>query len=73
MEEALQQIVNCFSDAAFGLFSSLKKTEILQQSPPRKAYNAPQIGIDRTNLNAVEHVTYLCRDISTDATVSKVR
>ena len=36
MEEALQHIVNCFSDAAknFGLIISLKKTEVLYQPPP---------------------------------------
>ena len=39
MEEALQHIVNHFSDAAknFGLTISLKKTEVLYQPPPRVA------------------------------------
>ena len=70
-EEALQHIVNCFSDAAknFGLTFSLKKTEVLHQ--PRKAYSPPHISIDGTNLNAVDHFTYLGSAISIDATVSK--
>ena len=71
-EEALQYIVNRFSDAAknFGLTISLKKTEVLYQPPPRKAYS-PHISIDGTNLNAMEHFTCLGSVISSDATVSK--
>ena len=73
MEEALQDIVNCFSDAAknFGLITSLKKTEVLYQPSPREAYGPHHICIDGTNLNAVEHFTYLGSVISNDATVSK--
>ena len=65
MEEALQHIVNRFSDAAknFGLTISLKKSETLNQPLLREAYG--------TNLNAVEHFTYLVSVISNDATVSK--
>ena len=72
-EETLQHIVNRFSDAAknFGLTISLKKTEVLYQPPPRVAYSPPHIGIDGTNLNAVEHFTYLGSFISSDATVGK--
>ena len=72
-EEALQHIVSRFSEAAknFDLTISLKKTEVLYQPPPREAYSPPQISIDGTNLNAVEHVTYLGSVISSDATVSK--
>ena len=72
-EEALQHIVNRFSDAAknFGLNSSLKKTDVLYQPPPREAYSPPHISIDGTNLNAAEHFTYLGSVISNDATVSK--
>ena len=51
--------------------SSLKKTEVLYQPPPRVAYNPPHISIDSTNLNALEHFTYLGSVISNDATVSK--
>ena len=38
IEEALQYIINRFSDAAknFGLTISLKKTEVLYQPPPRE-------------------------------------
>ena len=73
MEEALQHIVNCFSDAAknFGFTISLKKTESLYQPPLRVAYSPPHISINGTNLNAVEHFTYLGSVISIDATVSK--
>ena len=73
MEEALQHIMNRFSDTAknFGLTISLKKTEVLYQPPPREAYSPPHISINGTNLNAVEHFTYLGSDISNDATVSK--
>ena len=73
MEEALQHIINCFSDAAknFGLTISLKKTEILYQPSPREAYSPTHISINGTNLNAVEHLTYLGSVISNDATVSK--
>ncbi|WP_293703670.1 hypothetical protein, partial [Thiolapillus sp.] len=69
----IQHIVNRFSDAAknFGLTISLKKTEVLYQPPPREAYSPPHISIDGTNLNAVEHFTYLGSVISNDATVSK--
>ena len=71
--EALQHIVNRFSDAAknFSLTISLKKTEVLYQPLPREAYNLPHIGIDDTNLNAVKHFTYLGSVISSDTTVSK--
>ena len=57
-EEALQHIVNRFSDAAknFGLTISLKKIEVLYQAPLREAYSPPHISIDGTNLNAVEHL-----------------
>ena len=73
MEEALQHIVNHFSDGAknFGLTISLKKTEVLYQTPQQEAYSPPHISIDGTNLNAVEHFTYLGSVISSDATVSK--
>ena len=72
-EEALHHIVNRFSDAAknFGLTTSPKKIEVLYQPPPREAYSPPHIIIDGTNLNAVEHFTYLGSVISNDATVSK--
>ena len=50
--------------------SSLKKTEVLYQPPPREAYS-PHISIDGINLNAEEHFTYLGSVISNDATVSK--
>ena len=72
-EEALQHIVNRLSDTAknFSLTISLKKTEVLYQPPPRVAYNPPHISIDSTNLNALEHFTYLGSVISNDATVSK--
>ena len=73
MEEALQHMVNCFSDTAknFGHTISLKKTKVLYQPPPREAYTSPHISIDGTNLNPVEHCTYLGSIISSDATVSK--
>ena len=53
-EEALQHIVNRFSDAAknFGLTISLKKTEVLYQPLPREAYSPPHIRIDGTNLRS---------------------
>ena len=50
--------------------SSLKKTEVLYQPPPREAYS-PHISIDGINLNAFEHFTYLGSVISNNATVSK--
>ena len=43
---------------------------MLYQPPPRVAYSPPDISIDGTNLNAVEHFTYLGSVISNDATVS---
>ena len=72
-EEALQHIVDRFSDAAknFGLTISLKKTEVLYQPAPREAYSPPHISIDGSNLNAVENFTYLGSVISIGATVSK--
>ena len=73
MEEALENIINHFSDAAnnFGLIITLKKTEVLCQPPPHEAYSPSHISIDSTNLNAVDHFTYLGSIISNDATVSK--
>ena len=44
---------------------------MLYQHPPRVAYSPLHINIDGTNLNAVEHLTYLGSVISIDATVSK--
>ena len=41
------------------------------QTSPRKAYSPPHISINGTNLNAVEHFTYLGSVISNDTTVSK--
>ena len=43
---------------------------MLYQPPPCEAYCPPHISFDGTNLNAVEHFTYLTY-ISNDATVSK--
>ena len=67
-KEAPQHVVKRFSDAAknFGLTVSLKKSEVLCQPPPRVAYNPPDISIDGTNLNAVEHLTYLGSVVSND-------
>ena len=44
---------------------------MLYLPPPRQAYSPPHISIHGTNLNAVEHFTYLGSIISNDATVSK--
>ena len=44
---------------------------MLYQPSPREAYSPPHITMDDTNLNAVEHSTYLGSVISNDATVSK--
>ena len=44
---------------------------MLYQPPPGVAYSPPHISIDGTNLNAVEHFTYLGSIISNDATVSE--
>ena len=72
-EETLRHTVNRFCDAAmnFSLTISPKKTEVLYQPSPRQAYSLPQFSIDGTNLNVVEHFTYLDSVISDDATVSK--
>ena len=72
-EEAIQHIVNRFSDAAknFGFFISLKKTEVLHQTPSREAYTPHHISIHGTNLNTMEHFTYLGSVISSDATANK--
>ena len=50
---------------------SLKRTEALYQPPTREAYKLRHISIDDTNLNAVEHFTYVESFISSDATVSR--
>ena len=44
---------------------------MLYHPPPREAYSPSHISIDGTNLNAVEHFTYLGSVISNNATVSK--
>ena len=74
-EEALQHIVNRFSDATknFGLTISLKKAEVLYQPSPHEAYSPPHFSIDGINLNAVEDFIYLGSVMSSDATVSKDR
>ena len=72
-EEALQRTVNSFANAAsaFGLTISLKKTEVLYQPPPGTPYCEPHISINNTELNAVEHFTYLGSVMSNDATTNK--
>ena len=66
MEEALQHIINHFSDAAknFGLTISLNKT--VPTLSTCSIQSSPYISIDGTNLNAVEHFTYLGSLISDD-------
>ena len=44
---------------------------MLYQPPPREKYSPSHISVDGTNLNAVDHFTYLGSVISNDATVSK--
>ena len=44
---------------------------MLYQTPLSEAFSPPHIRINGTNLNAVEHFTYLGSVISNDATVSK--
>ncbi len=65
-ETTLQHIINCLSSAtkAFGLTISLKKTEVIYQPPPRGSHIPPEICIDGTTLNAVDHFTYLGSVIS---------
>ena len=72
-QEALQHIVKRFAEAAkaFGFTISLKKTEVLHQSPPGGVYSPPKINIEGTSLNSVEHFTYLGSVISNDVTVNK--
>ena len=72
-QKALQYIVNRFAEVAkaFGFTISLKKTEVLHQPPPGGVYSTPQINIEGTSLNSVEHLTYLGSVISNDATVNK--
>ena len=72
-QEALQYIVNRSVKAAkaFGFTISLKKTEVLHQSPPGGTYSPPQINIVGTSLNSIEHFTCLGSVISNDATVNK--
>ena len=71
-EKALQRTVNCFRKAAtaFGLTISLKKTEVIYQSPPGESYSELHITIDNTKLNAVENFTYLGSVMSNDATIN---
>ena len=45
---------------------------MLYQPPPGVAYSPPHISIDGTNLNAVEHFTYLDSIVPNDATVAKI-
>ena len=49
----------------------LKKTELLYQLSKWEVYSPSHISISGTNLNAVEHFTYLGSVIPKDATVSK--
>ena len=72
-EVALQNLVDHFSEAskAFGLTTSLKKTEVLFQPAPLQNYTPPHITIDGTTLNSVEHCTYLGSVMSNNATIDK--
>ena len=48
-----------------------EKTEVLYQPPPGESYCEPNILINNTRLNAVEHFTYLGSVMSNDATTDK--
>ena len=60
-EKSLLAVVNRFANAAkaFGLTISLTKTKMLHQKPPRGTYSPPQITIDGSMLNTVQHFRYL--------------
>ena len=64
-------VSSTFGVSSHGLTISLKKSEEFHQPPPRVAYSPPHTSIDGTNLNAMEHFTYLGNVITKDATVSK--
>ena len=51
--------------------SAWRRLRCCTNPPPWEAYSPPHISINGTNLNAVEHFTYLGSIISNDATVSK--
>eukprot|EP00064_Thunnus_orientalis_P002307 superscaffoldBa00000163_g2314 len=71
IEEALQCIVNCFAKAgkAPGLTISLKKTDVMYQSPLGVPYS--RIKNEGTKLNTVEHFTNLGSVMSNEDKTSK--
>ncbi len=70
-ESDMQRSVDKFAAACsnFGLTVSTKKTEVLHQPAPGKAYVEPTIIIEGVKLNAVSKFTYLGSVLSQNATV----
>lgn len=72
-QEDIQHMTDCFAKATkrFGLTISLKKTEVLYQPAPGKAYKDPLVSIDGTTLNSVKSFCYLGSDISNTGSIDK--
>nr|VZI48054.1 unnamed protein product [Spirometra erinaceieuropaei] len=53
--------MNLFSNAceSFGLVISTQKTVVMHKPPPNTAHNAPQVSVNRAQLEVVENFTYL--------------
>jgi hypothetical protein len=70
-EASMQHSVDKFSNACnnFGLTISTKKTEVMHQPAPGKAYIEPSISIDGYRLNVVDKFTYLGSTLSRNAVI----
>ncbi len=69
--EDLQGILNAFAKAyrALGLKLNIKKTQVLHQSPPNQLAIQPNIKVDNTTLEYVDHFPYLGSILSSKADI----
>ena len=67
----MQHSVDKFSNACnnFGLTISTKKTEVMHQPAPGKAYIEPSISVDGHRLNVVDKFTYLGSTLSRNVVI----
>ena len=70
-ETNMQNLVNKFSEAClnFGLTVSTKKTEVMHQPAPGKAYVEPSITVNGQKLKVVDKFTYLGSTLSQNQTI----
>ena len=72
-EADMQILMTAFSEScnAFGLEISLKKTVVMFQPAPGKAYNEPSIFVNNTKLKVADEFVYLGSTLTRDGTLDK--